>query len=127
MNRAERRKQGIKQPAPKMKHITEKDYRADIDNAYRQGWDNAFLKACDMAVLYMFSVPLIVLHDHFNEIRMKEFDGVPRIEHFFDLCADSFEEYNKCENTLTKLLTDVEEKTGFDISKRVFLEREDKR
>ena len=125
MNRKERRARGISQPAPKMKHISEKDFMAQIDDAYRKGWDNAFVKACDLAVMYMLSIPLIVLNDHFNEIRLKEYNGVPRIEHFFDLCAETFEEYNEHENILSRILEDVETKTGFEISERVFA-REDK-
>ena len=126
MNRAERRKRGIAQPPPKMKHLPESQYRQDIDDAYRRGFDESFLKACDLAVMYMLAIPLIVLNDHFNEIRLKECDGVPRIEHFFDLCVDTFEEYNRSENILTRLLSDVEDKTGFDISKRVFIKKEGK-
>ena len=126
MNRAERRKRGVSQPPPKMKHISEKDFRIELDKAYRLGWDNAFVKSCDLAVMYMLSIPLLVLNDHFNEIRLKEYDGVPRIQHFFDLCAETFEEYNEHENILSRILEDVETKTGFEISKRVFLEREDK-
>ena len=127
MNRAERRKSGIYQSPPKMKHLPEKEYKEALDQAYRLGWDNAFVKACDLAVFYMFGIPILVLQEKFNEIRLKEFNGVSRTEHFFDLCADLFEEYNLDENTLTKLLNDVKDKTGFDISKRVFEEREDKR
>ena len=126
LNRAERRKAGVKTPPPKMKHLPEKEYKEALDQAYRLGWDNAFVKACDLAVFYMFGIPILVLQEKFNEIRLKEFNGVPRTEHFFDLCADMFEEYNLDENTLTKLLNDVKDKTGFDISKRVFEEREDK-
>lgn len=126
MNRAERRKQGIYQPPPKMKHISEKDFRQEIDKAYRKGWDNAFNKACDIAVLYMFGISVIVLNDHFSEIRLKEFEGTPRAEHFYDLCEQTFSRYNDNDRTLSRLLNDVEKKTGFDISKRVFEEREDK-
>lgn len=107
-----------------MIHLSEKDFRAEIDRAYRKGWDNAFVKSCDLAVMYMLSIPLLVLHDHFNEIRMKEYEGVSRVEHFFDLCAETFEEYNQHENTLSRVLADVERKTGFDVSKRVFSDDE---
>ena len=126
MNRAERRKAGLKTPPPKMKHIPESQYRKDLDDAYRRGFDESFLKACDLAVMYMFGIPLLVLNDKFNEIRLKEYDGVPRVEHFFNLCTEYFEEYNVSDHTLSRVLKDVEDKTGFMITERV-LEREDKR
>lgn len=121
MNRAERRKQGIKVPPPKMKHISEEAYNNAIDYAYRKGWDNAFEKASNIAVGYMLAIPLLVLHERFNEVRLKECDGKSRIEHFFDMCTEIFDEYNSGSDTLTKLINDVEEKTGFNISERLFV------
>ena len=119
MNRAERRKQGIKVPPPKMKHISEEAYNNAIDYAYRKGWDNAFEKASNVAVAYMMAVPLLVLNDHFNEIRLKQVNGKSRVENFFDRCVNVFDEYNNGEDTLSRLMNDVEEKTGFKISERI--------
>lgn len=120
LNRAERRKNGIKQPPPKMKHISEAAYNNAINFAYRKGYDNAFEKASNIAVAYMMAVPLLVLNDHFNEIRLKQVNGKSRVENFFDRCIDVFDEYNDGEDTLSRLVNDVEEKTGFKISERVF-------
>ena len=119
MNRAERRKKGIKVPPPKMKHISEDAYNNAIDYAYRKGWDNAFEKASNVAVAYMMAVPLLVLNDHFNEIRLKQVNGKSRVENFFDRCVNVFDEYNDGEDTLSRLMNDVEEKTGFKISERI--------
>lgn len=119
MNRAERRKRGIKVPPPNMKHISEEAYNNAIDYAYRKGWDNAFEKASNVAVAYMMAVPLLVLNDHFNEIRLKQVNGKSRVENFFDRCVDVFDEYNNGEDTLSRLMNDVEEKTGFKISERI--------
>lgn len=121
MNRAERRKNGIKVPPPKMKHMTEKAYWDEINKAYRKGWDNAFEKASNIAVGYMLAIPLLVLHERFGEVRLKECGGKSRIEHFFDMCTEIFDEYNSGSDTLTKLINDVEEKTGFNISERLFV------
>lgn len=122
MNRAERRKAGVKTPTPKMKHMQEKQYRQELDNAYRKGYNRAFEDASSVAVFYMFAVPLLALNDHFNEIRLKEFKGKSRIEHFFELCEKTYFQYNKDsgDNALTKMCKDLEDKTGFDISKRLF-------
>ena len=119
MNRAERRKRGIKVPPPKMKHISEDAYNNAIDYAYRKGWDNAFEKASNVAVAYMMAVPLLVLNDHFNEIRLKQVNGKSRVENFFDRCVNVFDEYNNGEDTLSRLMNDVEQKTGFKISERI--------
>lgn len=119
MNRAERRKQGIKVPPPKMKHISEGAYENAINYAYRKGWDNAFEKASNVAVVYMMAVPLLVLNDHFNEIRLKQVNGKSRVENFFDRCVDVFDKYSDGEDTLTRLMNDVEQKTGFKISERI--------
>ena len=82
MNRAERRKNGIRTEPPKMKHLPEKQYRDEIDRAYRKGFDQAFDTALELAVAYMFSVPLLVLHDHYKEVMRREWEGKSRIEHF---------------------------------------------
>lgn len=119
MNRAERRKRGIKVPPPKMKHISEDAYNNAIDYAYRKGYSKAFEKASDLAVVYMMAVPLLVLNDHFNEIRLKQVNGKSRVENFFDRCIDVFDEYNDGEDTLSRLVNDVEQKTGFKISERI--------
>lgn len=122
MNRAERRKQGIKVPPPKMKHISEEAYNNAINHAYRKGYNKAFEDASNVAVFYMFAVPLLVLNNDFNEIRLKEFKGKSRIEHFFELCEKTYFQYNKesGDNALTRMCKDLEDKTGFDIAKRVF-------
>ena len=119
MNRAERRKLGICQPPPKMKHIPEKSYQDAINRAYRQGVNVGYEKACNYAVGCMLAIPLLVLNDNFNEIRLKEFNGQSRVEHFFELCTEVFEEYNDGEDTLERLMRDVLEKTGFDLSERI--------
>ena len=119
MNRAERRKAGISQPKPKMKHLPDSVYHDHLNQAYRQGWDNAFEKASNIAVAYMLGVPLLVLNEKFGEVRLKEFEGKSRVEHFFDLCTEMFDNYNSGDDTLERLLRDVKEKTGFDIEERV--------
>lgn len=121
MNRAERRRRGIKVSTPKMKHMTEDAYNKALDEARKNAVNKTFEKASSIAVVYMLGVPLLVLHDHFKEIMRKEWEGVPRIEHFFDLCINVFDELNTGENQLERLLDEVKEKTGFDISERVIL------
>lgn len=119
MNRAERRKRGIKVPPPKMKHISEEAYNNAIDYAYRKGYSKAFEKASDLAAFYMMAVPLLVLNDHFNEIRLKQVNGKSRVENFFELCLETYDKYNDGEDTLSRLMNDVEQKTGFKISERI--------
>lgn len=121
MNRAERRRQGIKQPPPKMKHISEDAYNNAINRAYQKGIEVGFKKAIDFSVLYMFVIPLLVLGEHFGEIRLKEYQGKPRVEHFFDLCIETYEKYNThdVEFVMGDIAKDLFEKTGFDITKRI--------
>jgi hypothetical protein len=122
MNRAERRKRGIKVPPPRMKHITQEAYDKELDKAYRKGID----VASNFAVVYMLGVPLLVLQEKFNEVRLKEFDGKSRIEHFFDLCVEMYERYNEGEDTLDRLMSDVKEHTGLDIVLKVINEQDRK-
>ena len=121
MNRAERRRQGIKQPPPKMKHISEDAYNNAINRAYQKGIEVGFKKAIDFSVLYMFVIPLLVLGEKFGEIRFKEYRDKSRVEHFFDLCAEYYEKYctYDADVLIEQLSKDLLEKTGFDISKRL--------
>lgn len=126
MNRAERRKNGIKVPAPKMKHLPEKQYKEEIDRAYRRGFDQAFDTALELGVAYMFSVPLLVLHENFQEVMRKEWEGKSRIEHFYELCEKVYAEYNNYgDHTITRLTQDVFEKTGFDVGGRLYRKKGD--
>jgi len=102
-------------PPPRMKHITQEAYDKALDKAYRNGID----VASNFAVGFMLGVPLLVLQEKFGEIRLKEFEGKSRVEHFFDLCTEMYERYNDGENTLEQLMNDVKEKTGFDIASKV--------
>lgn len=102
-----------------MKHMTEQEFERQINIAYRKGVNMGFEKASNYAVGCMLAVPLIVLHDHFNEIRRKEFAGKSRTEHFFDLCKVVYEKYNTGDDILERLLRDVQDKTGFNISGRI--------
>lgn len=119
MNRAERRKQGIKQPPAKMKHMTEFEYANQLNKAYQEGVADGYKRASNYAVVFMMCVPLIVLREKFGEIRLKDVDGESREERFFNLCLERYEDYNNGEDTLDRLLSDVKEITGVDVSKKV--------
>ena len=126
MNRADRRKKGIKQPRPQMTHIKTEDYNKAITNAYAKGVQDAYDKASQLSVFFMMTIPLLVLNEKFNEIRLKEFKGVSRIEHFFELCMEKFDEYNDGQDTLARLLKDVKEQTGFDVESKVIVKDDTK-
>lgn len=68
MNRSQRRKQGIKQPPPPMKHLTVDQYKKAINDAYREGYEKGLEKSTDIAFVYMMAIPLMVLQDHYKEI-----------------------------------------------------------
>lgn len=117
MNRKERRKAGIKQPPPKMKHIPEQQYNMAINEAYRRGVEYGVDKSSNLSVYYMLCIAVLVLHQNFNMIRRKEPDGMSREEYFFKCCSKLFDKYNEGENTLEWLVNDVESETGFEISR----------
>lgn len=109
MNRKERRKQGIKEK-PKVIHITT-DYLSQLKAEISRD-------ATETAFEWMLCLPLMVLHDKFSEIRLKEFGGVCREEHFFDLLLDAYESFNNQYFTLNDLADTIKEETGFDVVAR---------
>ena len=119
MNRAERRRQGVRQPPPRMKHLTEDAFNNAINRAYQMGVNAGYEKASNYAVCYMLAVPLLVLDESMGEIWRKEYNGKSRTEHFFDLCTEKYEEYNEGQDTLERLMKDVCERTGLDILEKV--------
>lgn len=114
MNRAERRKKGIK---TKVRTINVNvDYLESIKKKISD-------EATRAATEWMLCVPVMVLHDKFSEIRLKEFDGVCREEHFFDLCLDLYDSYCRDFLTINDMADTIKEETGFDITKR-FINKE---
>lgn len=80
--------------------------------------DDASQKATVSAFEYMMCIPLMVLHDHIGEIRLKEYDGVCREEHFFDLCIDLYESFTMNYVKLTDMAKEIKDATGFDVASR---------
>lgn len=119
MNRAERRKKGIRQPPPKMKHMTENSFNESVNLAYRKGFQEGVDKSSALSVYYMLGISLLALHDNFGDIRFKEVDGKSREERFFNHCVAIFDEYNDGVDTLERLFEDVKRITGFDMEERV--------
>lgn len=123
LNRAERRKQGIKTPPQKKVHLNEDAYYKALDDAFRRGFDDGvrktFYLASQKSVYFMLCLPLLVLKEKFREVWRKEFDGVSREQHFFDLCLEVYEQYDNGQDTLDRLLNDTKEKTGVDVAKKV--------
>lgn len=109
LNRQERRRQGIKEK-PKIIHITT-DYLDKLKQDISK-------EATQVAFQWMMCLPLMVIHDKFNEIRLKEFDGVCREEHFFDLCLELYESFNLEYVTLNDLAKTILDETGFDVTQR---------
>lgn len=99
MNRAERRKAGIKQ---KVRTYTLTDVQI------QQIKDEAINEATNRAFILLLGLPLITLHDKFGF-------GKVRLERFMDELLKQYESFDEGYITLEDLIETIKEETGVSI------------
>ena len=100
MNRAERRKLGVKN---KESVFTMK--KSDIEQIKR----DASRESIEVAFKLMLAIPVKVLSENYSKITKLNVDGKSREERFADLCLDVWHDFNADKvsiNDLQKILTD---------------------
>ena len=102
MNRAERRKQGIKGKSPVL------NIKAEDINKIKQ---NAVKQAADTAFIMMLSIPLMVLRDKYGY-------GKKRLEVFSDYVLDLYDCFDKGYVTFDDLINILKEEVGIEIKQR---------
>ena len=100
MNRAERRKLGVKN-----KEAVINIKRADIEQIKKDARDEAL----EIAFKLMLAIPVKVLSENYGKITKLNVDGKSREERFTDLCLDVWHDFNENKvsiNDLQDILTD---------------------
>ena len=100
MNRAERRKLGVKN-----KEAVINIKRADIEQIKKDARDEAL----EIAFKLMLAIPVKVLSENYSKITKLNVDGKSREERFTDLCLKLWDDFNADKvsiNDLQDILTD---------------------
>lgn len=100
MNRAERRKLGVKN-----KEAVINIKRADIEQIKKDARDEAL----EIAFKLMLAIPVKVLSENYSKITKLNVDGKSREERFSDLCLKLWDDFNENKvsiNDLQDILTD---------------------
>ena len=100
MNRAERRRLGVKH-----KEAVINMKRTDIDKIKKDARDEAL----EIAFKLMLAIPVKVLSENYSKITKLNVDGKSREERFADLCLDVWHDFNADKvsiNDLQDILTD---------------------
>ena len=103
MNRAERRKLGVKN---KESVFTMK--KSDIDKVK----EDATHQSIEVAFKLMLGIPVKVLSENFGKITKLNVDGKSREERFTDLCLKIWDDFNADKVSLTDLQDILTDKCG---------------
>ena len=106
MNRAERRKLGVKN---KESVFTMK--KSDIDKIK----EDATHQSMEIAFKLMLSIPVKVLNENQGELTKVKVAGKCREERFADLCLDLWHDFNADKVSLTDLEKSLNDLTGIEI------------
>ena len=106
MNRAERRKLGVKN---KESVFTMK--KSDIEQIKR----DATHQSMEIAFKLMLAIPVKVLSENFGKITKLNVAGKSREERFADLCLDLWHDFNADKVSLTDLEKSLNDLTGIEI------------
>ena len=109
MNRAERRKSGIKESA--------KTYTLN-DSQIKQIKDDAVKEAIDTAFILMLGLPVMIIHDKYPQLMKKVVDGKGREERFTDLLLDLYDSVDKGYVSFEDLKDCLKEECGIEIEQR---------
>lgn len=94
MNRAERRKLGLKN-----KEAVINIKRSDIDKIKK----DASKESIELAFKLMLAIPVMVLHKNYGKITKLNVDGKSREERFADLCLQLWDDFNANKVSLNDL------------------------
>lgn len=109
MNRAERRKAGVKTP--------EKTYTLN-ESQIKRLKDDAVKEAIDTAFIYMLGLPVMIIHDKYPQIMKKVVDGKGREERFTDLLLDLYDSVNKGYVSFEDLKDCLKDECGIEIEQQ---------
>ena len=109
MNRAERRKYGIKTRA--------KTYTLN-DSQIKQIKADAVKEAIDTAFIYMLGLPVMIIHDKYPQLMKKVVDGKCREERFTDLLLDLYDSVNKGYVSFEDLTQCLKDECGIEIEQQ---------
>lgn len=74
-------------------------------------------EAIDAAFLLMLGIPVMVLHDKYNQLIRKEVEGKGRTERFADMCLDLYDSYARGYLTIEDIHKVLWEEAGVKIVK----------
>ena len=109
MNRAERRKSGIKESV-KTYTLNESQIKKIKDDAVKEAIDTAFI--------YMLGLPVMIIHDKYPQLMKKVVDGKGREERFADLLLDLYDSVDKGYVSFEDLKDCLKEECGIEIEQR---------
>lgn len=102
MNRAERRRLGIKGKAPTLNINADKVEQMKLE---------ATEKGAKIAFMLMLAIPTMVIHDKFGILMKKE----NRESKFIDLCLDTYKCYEEGYVSIEELMQILKEEAGVEI------------
>ena len=109
MNRAERRKSGIKESV--------KTYTLNKSQIKRLK-DDSVKEAIDTAFILMLGLPVMIIHDKYPQLMKKVVDGKGREERFTDLLLDLYDSVDKGYVSFEDLKDCLKEECGIDIARK---------
>ena len=109
MNRAERRREGVKN--------TEKIYTLN-ESQIKRLKNDAVKEAIDTAFIYMLGLPVMIIHDKYPQLMKKFVDGKGREERFTDLLLDLYDSVNKGYVSFEDLTQCLKDECGIEIEQQ---------
>ena len=106
MNRAERRRLGVKH-----KEAVINMKRTDIDKIK----EDATHQSMEIAFKLMLAIPVKVLNENYGKLTKLNVAGKSREERFADLCLDLWHDFNADKVSLTDLEKSLNDLTGIEI------------
>lgn len=76
--------------------------------------EDAVAEAIDKSFILMLGLPVMILHDHINDLWRKDVDGKNREERFTDYVLDLYESFSHGYLTLDDISSCLREECGID-------------
>ena len=109
MNRAERRKYGIKESQPD-ETLNKSQIKRLKDDSVKEAIDTAFI--------LMLGLPVMIIHDKYPQLMKKVVDGKGREERFTDLLLDLYDSVDKGYVSFEDLKDCLKEECGIEIEQQ---------